>query len=215
MSAPGWYPDPTGNGGMRYFNGNDWSEYRRPPGAPPPKQSNTGKVVLFSILGVVLFFAGCGALLAVGGSDDEQESSNVATAPALAPTTDADADDRLPGQVNPSGRIGQEVRDGKFAVVVSGIYNQQGYVTVHMQVTNIGDRAQTFFPQNQKLIDMQGREYDADTMAVYDFNDDGIIELNPGLSTEVVVPFQAPPGTEFSAIELHDSAFSGGVRVVP
>lgn len=213
MSAPGWYPDPSGNGGMRYFNGNDWSEYRRPPNTPPPKQSNTGKVVLFSILGVVLFFAGCGALLAAGSSEDDTGDTASSVAP-LPPPSPAD-DGRLPGQVNPTGGIGEEVRDGKFAFVVSGIYKQEGFVTVHMQVTNIGDRAQTFFPQNQKLIDMQGREYEADTMAVYDFNDDGIIELNPGLSTEVVVPFQAPPGTQFSAIELHDSAFSGGVRVVP
>jgi hypothetical protein len=109
--------------------------------------------------------------------------------------------------------IGQPVRDGKFEFVVTVVYNQRGYTTVQMSVTNIGNEAQTFFPENQTLIDTAGREYECDTMAVYDFNKDGMIELNPGLKTVSVVPFKAAPGTAFSAVELHDSAFSGGARV--
>jgi hypothetical protein len=39
------------------------------------------------------------------------------------------------------------------------------------------------------------------------------MELNPGLSTAVTVPFQVPPGTQIVAVEVHDSAFSGGAKV--
>jgi uncharacterized RDD family membrane protein YckC len=32
MAAPaGWYPDPDGSGGQRYFDGTDWTEHRAPP----------------------------------------------------------------------------------------------------------------------------------------------------------------------------------------
>ena len=34
----GWYPDPDGSGGQRYWDGNIWTEHRSPaaPAAPPP-----------------------------------------------------------------------------------------------------------------------------------------------------------------------------------
>ena len=31
----GWYPDPDGRGGQRYWDGADWTEFRAPP--PPPQ----------------------------------------------------------------------------------------------------------------------------------------------------------------------------------
>jgi len=30
MSAPGWYPNPAGHGGLRYFDGDDWTEHETP-----------------------------------------------------------------------------------------------------------------------------------------------------------------------------------------
>jgi hypothetical protein len=38
-------------------------------------------------------------------------------------------------------------------------------------------------------------------------------EINPGNSIQVRVPFDVPPGTRASALELHDSMLSGGVSV--
>ncbi|OBK90815.1 DUF2510 domain-containing protein [Mycolicibacter sinensis] len=41
MTSPvpqsGWYPDPSGNGGQRYFDGKAWTEHFSPP--PPPQPS--------------------------------------------------------------------------------------------------------------------------------------------------------------------------------
>jgi uncharacterized RDD family membrane protein YckC len=34
--GPGWYPDPGGSGGQRYFDGTAWTEHWVPPAAPPP-----------------------------------------------------------------------------------------------------------------------------------------------------------------------------------
>jgi hypothetical protein len=36
---PGWYPDPSGASGQRYFDGNDWTEHRAGQSAPPPTPS--------------------------------------------------------------------------------------------------------------------------------------------------------------------------------
>ncbi|MBY0287492.1 MAG: DUF4352 domain-containing protein [Mycobacteriaceae bacterium] len=198
--VPGWYPDPGGQG-QRYWNGTEWTQHQ----APAVKKSSTGKtlaIVFGSIFAVFVVFG----LAAVGSEKEDTPSrtpsaSNTPWSPEAADTGQA------------SAGINQPVRDGKFEFVVNGISTQRGFVVVQMQVTNIGNEAQTFFPQNQKLIDSAGREFECDTMAVYEFNDDGITELNPGLSTAILVPFQAPPNTAFSAVEVHDSAFSGGARV--
>src|SRR5574337_1368474 len=32
---PGWYPDPSGNGGQRYFDGTRWTAHFAPPPPPP------------------------------------------------------------------------------------------------------------------------------------------------------------------------------------
>lgn len=31
MSAPGWYSDPAGSGGQRYFDGMEWTAHYTPP----------------------------------------------------------------------------------------------------------------------------------------------------------------------------------------
>ncbi|WP_078323655.1 DUF2510 domain-containing protein [Mycobacteroides salmoniphilum] len=34
MSRPGWYPDPNGSGGQRYFDGGQWTAHAAPPPMP-------------------------------------------------------------------------------------------------------------------------------------------------------------------------------------
>lgn len=34
MSAPGWYPDPNGSGGQRWYDGTQWTAHAAP---PPPR----------------------------------------------------------------------------------------------------------------------------------------------------------------------------------
>ena len=186
---------------QRYWDGNAWTGVKGAP-APSPTAGLSKRQKLF-LLGLVS--AGILALSVVGA---------VIKAPD---TKYTEANGHVPGtggtQQTELPTTGVPVRDGKFEFIVRGVSNARGYVTVIMKVTNVGNEAQTFFPQNQKLIDVAGRTFDADTMAVYDFNTEGIVELNPGLGMEVAVPFKAPAGTQFSAVELHDSAFSAGVKV--
>lgn len=122
--------------------------------------------------------------------------------------------------------MGTEVRDGKFAFVVSNVetgkpvagdptneYLQSKakgeFVIVHVKVTNIGDKAQGFFVANQKLI-AGGKTFEADSMASLSAAQG---DINPGLSTDVSIAFDVPVGTVPEAIELHDSMLSGGAKV--
>ncbi len=125
--------------------------------------------------------------------------------------------------------IGQEARDGKFAFTVTGMdmakttgdpsnpYEQataQGvYVIVSMTVESIRDRSQSFFAANQKLTDSAGRQYSPDSKADIWINKAIQTDINPGNRIEAKVAFDVPEGTQPSTIELHDFAFSGGVKV--
>jgi Domain of unknown function (DUF4352)/Protein of unknown function (DUF2510) len=191
MTAPtpaGWYPDPSGAPGQRYWDGAQWTQPRPVAHMPMSKMSK----VWAWVAGIVAALA-VGAWMVAGISSSVNNKTSTPTAA-------------------PAAGLNQPVRDGQFEFVVTGVYNQ-GYMTAHMTVRNIGNEAQTFFTQNQKLIDSAGRIYDADTAAVYDFNKSGMVDLNPGLSTESVVPFRVPEGVTITAVEVHDSAFSGGARV--
>lgn len=36
MTQPGWYPDPRGGDGQRWWDGQQWTQHRQPAPAPPP-----------------------------------------------------------------------------------------------------------------------------------------------------------------------------------
>jgi hypothetical protein len=215
MSAPGWYPDPNGNG-QRYFDGQKWTEHQAAAPLPAPAPKKSGPKINWAVLVVVLlFFGGCAVFSSMGDSDKKPTGTTGTTSQARA--TDAAA---------AKAGLGTEVRDGKFSFVVTdvstpgnipGASDPRGeWMVASMKVANIGSEPQSFFVQNQKLIDSAGREYAADTMAAYSINPSDttmVMDLGPGFSIDVKVPFDVPPGTKAAAIVVHDSAFSGGATV--
>lgn len=213
MSSPGWYPDPAGSGRQRYFDGTNWTEHFHAPPPPPAakKGGDTLKALLITAAVIVVALFIFGAIS--GGRDDTKPPAGSIAAPTQQLPGRPPAGGEGNNSSTPSG-LHQAVRDGKFEFTVTGVYPISGYTTVHMTVVNIGDRPQSFFPGNQKLIDTAGREYAADTMAVYQFNDRGmVLDLNPGMSLKSIVPFQVPPGVQIAEVRVHDSAFSGGATV--
>lgn len=125
--------------------------------------------------------------------------------------------------------IGTEVRDGKFAFTVEkikcgiaqvgssdfGSKAQGQYCAVTMSVSNIGNEPQTFFSSNQKLFDSQGREFSNDSTAeIYaeDVNS-WLKDIDPGNALIGAVYFDIPQDAKIDYLELHDSAFSSGVKV--
>jgi len=205
MSAPGWYPDPGGQG-QRYFDGTNWTDQRAPAPPAPPQKSRAWLWVLLSAVGVgVLFFGGCVAFVGMVASNVEDSSGPAATREA-------------------AGTIGSEVRDGKFAFIVESVgpaANWYGapqprgrWVIATVKVANVGNEPQSFFVQNQKLIDAAGREYAADSSAARQLNADTmVLDLGPGFALSVKIPFDIPTSATPAALVLHDSMLSSGVKV--
>ena len=207
---PGWYPDPSGAPGQRYWDGTAWHT------AAPQQQKpvSTKKALLWStILGLVVLI---GLINALGDSEDEKT-------PSVASSTVAASKVPTP-VVAPSPAIpppGSAVRDGQFEFQVlgtttaktvdGGLFNstaQGTYVVVTLKVTNTGDEARRCSPTNQRAFDAAGRRYDADA-GPSSWGED----INPGNSIEITVAFDVPVGTTLTQLELHDSMFSGGVKV--
>ncbi|WP_280266740.1 DUF4352 domain-containing protein [Nocardia wallacei] len=177
-----------------------------PTQTPAPKKRKWPWILGGIFAFFVLLFGGC-SILIMGAADEvaDQQAARTSVQPA-----------------------GQEVRDGKFGFFVTGVESpvdsvgdneflkksaQGEYVLVHVDVTNTVDTPQTYFGENQKLVDNQGRLYTNDTMAELNLNKDVATEINPGNKISVVLAFDVPKGTVPAAVEFHDSAFSGGVRV--
>lgn len=190
----------------------------------PPEKSGKGWKIALGVVGGIVAISVIGGL---AGSPDEEP---VAAAPE--PTASAEPAAEPEPEPEPTAPgIGDPVRDGKFEFVVTEVQTglpsvgedswdyeeaQGTYTIVTVTVTNIGDGPQTFFDSNQVGIDSQGRELDADTGAGWAVNSDlenWIEDINPGNSITTNVVFDVAPGETIVAVELHDSAFSGGVEV--
>jgi len=224
---PGWYPDPAGVPGQRYWDGQNWASIAMPPtvAAPQPVNSHRGKTAL--IVGATIggLVALLGVIGAIGSASEKKDTAPAAAPVPSVPTVSPPWTTAAPV---PLGDIGQEVRDGKLAFVVTSVDSSkvagdptnpdmqvtaQGlFVNIHLRITNIVDRPQSFFATNQKLWSVGGQQFNADTIAAV-WTAAGDVEINPGNSIDATVSFDVPPGTQLSAVELHDSAFSGGVKV--
>lgn len=183
-----------------------------------------------------LVLAGLTVLGGVANAGDSGGSSETSTAndqpAAQAPAVEGGTDVAAPAPAAPKPaefRIGQPAADGKFSFVVNGfdcsttkVGNQhfgteaQGqFCIVDVTVSNVGDVPQSFFGDNAKLLNAQGQEFGADSEAAMYLEDSSSLyeEINPGNVLNSKVFFDVPAGMVPTAIELHDSAFSGGVTV--
>ncbi|MGY1750935.1 DUF4352 domain-containing protein [Modestobacter sp. SYSU DS0511] len=209
--------------------------------APAPEKAQaTGKKPLykrawFIVLAVIVVIA-IGANMGGDKETGDATASADTSSGAAAPVDDAAAADveepvAEEAAVEESGNpgIGEPAADGKFNFVVNGVdcstteigneylnTTAQGqFCIVDVAITNIGDKAQSFFGDNAKLFNAQGQEFSADSEAAIYLDDSSSLyeEINPGNSLTSKVVFDVPAGTVPTAIELHDSAFSGGVTV--
>ncbi|MGY5884945.1 DUF4352 domain-containing protein [Modestobacter lacusdianchii] len=184
---------------------------------------------------VLALIVAIGVIANLGGTDEaatEASASGAGSADVAAPVGDAAAEPvaEAPAEEesgNPG--IGEPAADGKFNFVVNGVdcsatelgdqylsTTAQGqFCVVDLTVSNIGDKAQSFFGDNAKLFNAEGQEFSADSEAAIYLADSSSLyeEINPGNSLNSKVVFDVPAGTTPTAIELHDSAFSGGVTV--
>jgi hypothetical protein len=126
--------------------------------------------------------------------------------------------------------LGAAVRDGKFEFVVQkvqcgvgevgqdsvGKKAQGQFCLVTTSVRNIGKEARTLDASNQKAYDAAGAEYQTDSLAGLYANKNSeafLTNINPGNQVTAMLVFDVPKGGKLTKVELHDSAFSGGVTV--
>ncbi|WP_216917908.1 DUF4352 domain-containing protein [Nocardia noduli] len=189
------------------------------PPQPPKRKTPVWPWILIG--GSILACGGCFGLVGVAANNsDDKSTATVTLDSAPNPGVTPAAPDYAPA--------GSAVRDGKFEFVVTRVDEPVGvvgdnpylrstaqgqYILVHVGVTNIGDKPQTYFGSNQTLIDDQGRKFENDTRAEINVNDHMSTAINPGNSIAVTIVFDVPAGTVPAVLELHDSMFSGGAEV--
>jgi hypothetical protein len=224
----GWYPQADGQ--QRYWNGEAWTE-NSAPGLPaavvaPKKPWFKKKRVIIPMLGL----AGIIAIASTsgGGSTETQAVQTDAAAPANpAPAAKAPAAKAAPG-------IGSKVVDGKFQFTVTKVERigktlpvaefmpavtaQGEFIVVRINVKNVGNEAQTLSTfMSQKMLTADGKTFDCstDVTSLKGYNTSDMLKgINPGNAvTNAPILFDVPVGAKIASLELHDSPFSGGVKV--
>lgn len=193
-------------------------QYGVPPQQPipvPPKKKRKWPWILGAVVVLIVIIAVASNM----GSDNSTPSGSSPNATSNGGGNKQDAGLNTP------------VRDGKFEFVVTGVQKglasvgdnpylteqaQGQFVVVTMTVKNISDRAYGFSPTAQKLVDAQGRSFEASTTAQIALGGSDIPvwdNINPGNTVTAKVVFDMPKDATPAAMELHDSMFSGGVKV--
>lgn len=177
------------------------------------------------IITAILVIVGLGIVVSAagGGSDTNtsQNSGNGNTPQSAKEDTAATA------------KLNEAARDGKFEFVVKSVecgksevvspesdalrQKAQGqYCLMTVTVKNIGNEQQFFSASDQKLLNASNQQYTADSTAtLYNggSNQQLLAQINPGNSVEGVLVFDIPADQTAVTAELHDSAFSDGVKV--
>jgi hypothetical protein len=205
----------------------------QPYGPPPqwvPEKTPIWKKTWFRVVAALFVLGVVNSATSDGDKTQETGTAEAADAPtavdSAAPAEEAVAE-AAPEPAAPG--IGQPAADGDFSFVVQGIdcsFTEMGgeyfgstaqgqFCVVSLTITNIGNSAQTFDGDNATLLNAAGQKFSADSEAAFYLEDSSSFyeEINPGNTLSSKVVFDVPAGTTPTAIELHDSMFSGGVTV--
>ncbi|WP_338837526.1 DUF4352 domain-containing protein [Gordonia polyisoprenivorans] len=194
----------------------------------PPKKKRKWPWILGAIVVLIIIIA-----VATSGGSDDSSPSGSQNGPAQNGPAQNGAAQNAPanGGGEQAAGLNTPVRDGKFEFVVTGVEKglasvgdnpylteqaQGQFVVVTMTVKNISDKAYGFSPSDQKLLDAQGREFEPSTSAQIALGGSDIPvwdNINPGNTVTAKVVFDMSKDAVPTAIELHDSMFSGGAKV--
>jgi len=192
------------------------------PAAPAPTKKSTWKWILGVVVGLIVI----GALMPKDTVKETQSAPATMPSmsmPSVSMPAAPKADDVAP--------VGTKVRDGKFEFSVDTVEGgsavigdnpffqkkaQGQWVVATVKVTNVSDKPQSFVPSAQKMIDAQGRNFVSDATAQMALGGSDVPvwdNINPGNTANVKLVYDMPPGAVPAMLELHDSMFSGGVKV--
>ena len=188
------------------------------------------KTVAGAAIGSLVLLAAIGSC---GGEEDSATPAPTVTATVTATETATETATAKPKATAPAKPaapgVGDTVKDGKFSFTVTkvkcgipsvggqyGTKAQGQFCKVSMTVKNHSGEPKYFFDDDQLAFDAKGNRFSTDSTAeIYDADSEMWLEnINPGNSVKGNIYFDIPKGTKLVKLELHDSAFSGGVDVV-
>jgi hypothetical protein len=179
-----------------------------------------GRHKVLTVIGIIVLLAVIGGV-AGGGNKTNTNSGD-------SKKTDTAKTENKPAA---TAKLNEVARDGKFEFTVASVEcgkasagtNQyltkqaQGqFCFVNVTIKNIGSEAQTFDSSSQYLYDAANSKFSADSTASLYANPEGstfLNQINPGNSVSGILVFDLPKDKTPVTAELHDSAFSGGVKV--
>lgn len=216
--------------------------YGQPQPQEPKKRNWFARHKVLTGIGIAVIVIGIFSTALGGGEQDspdvpvaeEAQVENAVgedgTASSEADLDEVAADDSQeaePASAEPG--IGDPVLSGDLEFTVTGIENggteigseylsetaQGEFILVHVEVTNTGDAAASFFGGSQTLIDSEGREHKSDgTASLYiPDNDTLFAEINPGNTVVGTLVFDLAVGTEPVEILLQGGLFDSDVSV--
>ena len=163
-------------------------------------------------------------IVIAANSGSKSNNTNNSTATTAGGSTATTAAPGTPG-------LNQVALDGSFAFTVASVSCNQTtlgsapittdapagsqWCVASMTVKNVKTSAQDFMASNQKATDANGNQLSADDVAsIYiPGTDSSLSTVNPGVTIQATVPFRLASGDTIKSLQLHDSAFSGGVTV--
>jgi uncharacterized protein DUF4352 len=188
--------------------------YGVPPGYPQPPTRRkkwpwiVGGLVLLSVLGCIGVFS-----LFVGGAaevanqmDKDQKGENAVVGVMGKPATDGKFQFTVTGLECGLDRVG-----GEFGEKAHG-----EFCVVSLSVKNVADTAEAIIDTSQQAIDGKGNTYSVNSTAGISAGGDSALlfeNINPGNTARGKLVFDVPEGTELTAVILHESMYTRGVKV--
>ena len=209
----GWYSDPDGSGGQRYWDGHGWTGHQTTAVEGAHRQLLMRYLAVCTALLAVLvavavyaaFFADDGSV-SIGASDGPTMTLTPTMTPTIPQNSDA-TDGALAFSVD-TVEITPSISSVDYPVDKTAA---GAHVVVHMTVTNTSDEPVMFLGTFQKLT-AGGVVYSIDDEATF-YAQGARADLNPGEQAQVAVAFDVPPGTDPESIELHTDPLTSGVEV--
>ena len=175
---------------------------------------------ILTVIGVIVLLAIIGG--AAGGGNKTSNNSG---------TTNTNETKKAEQAKPATSKLNEVARDGKFEFTVASVecgkpsvgtneyltkQAQGQFCLVNVTVKNIGSEAQTFDSSSQYLYDAANSKFSADGTASLYANPQGstfLNQINPGNSVSGILVFDVPKDKTPVTAELHDSPFSGGLKV--
>jgi hypothetical protein len=182
---------------------------------------------ILTALGTLVLVIIIASLANKGGSAGTEADSGAGT--AASGGTDKAAAAPAAGAAKMAG-LNTAARDGQFEFTVKSVdcgktqigtaglsHKAQGqFCMAKVHVMNIGKEAKMLDGSSQQAFDAKGRKFSADSEAAVYMGDDAqtfLNDINPGNAVDGTFVFDVAKGTKIAQLELHDSPFSGGVKV--